>query len=133
MSLALSGPPQDLSVINIDVHEMEISWKSPQFPNGIITGFTVSISFISHKLFKTKVVFTMQVYYDSSVLVVSTSSCDVSTLWCSTAIVDLAPYTTYTIKVSCSTGAGEGPPTNAISVTTIIGSMFHNYIKLLCK
>ena len=126
MSLAPSGPPQDLSVTNIDVHEIEISWTFPQFPNGIITNFTVSISYISHKLFKTKVVFTMQVYYNNSVLVVSTSSCNISTSWCSVTIVDLAPYTSYAIKVSCSTGVGEGPPTNVISVTTTIGSMFHN-------
>ena len=68
----------------------------------------------------------MQVYYDDSVLVVSTSNCNISTSWCSTVITDLAPYTSYAIKVSCSTGAGEGPLTNAINVTTTIGSMFHN-------
>ena len=51
MSLAPSGPPQDLSVKEINVHDMEISWTFPQFPNGIIAGFTVSIaSLISHKL-----------------------------------------------------------------------------------
>lgn len=40
--LAPSGPPQELHVTDVDIHEISISWKFPQFPNGIITGFTVS-------------------------------------------------------------------------------------------
>ena len=42
MWLAPSGPPQDFNATDIRLHEIEISWKFPQFPNGVITGFTVS-------------------------------------------------------------------------------------------
>ena len=67
----------------------------------------------------------MQVSYDNRVLVVSTANCNINTSWCSSVITNLAPYTSYTVKVSCSTGAGEGPQTDAISVTTTIGSIFY--------
>ena len=42
MWLAPSDPPQELNATNIGVNEIEIGWKFPQFPNGAITGFTVS-------------------------------------------------------------------------------------------
>ena len=42
MCLAPSDPPQELNVTNIGIHEIGIEWKFPQFPNGVITGFTVS-------------------------------------------------------------------------------------------
>ena len=60
-------------------------------------------------------------YYNNSVLSVSTSNCDHSTLSCSATINNLAAYTPYIIEVSCSTGAGEGPRTNSISTMTTIG------------
>ena len=44
MWLAPSNPPQELNVTNIGIHEIEIRWKFPRFPNGVITGFTVSIA-----------------------------------------------------------------------------------------
>ena len=40
--LAPSDPPQELNVTNIGIHGIGIRWKFPQFPNGVITGFTVS-------------------------------------------------------------------------------------------
>ena len=42
MWLAPSGPPQELTNTTNAIHEIGISWKVPQFPNGVITGFTVS-------------------------------------------------------------------------------------------
>ena len=42
--IAPSGPPQELNVTDIDIHEIGIVWKFPQFPNGVITGFTVSMT-----------------------------------------------------------------------------------------
>ena len=42
MCLAPSDPPQELNATNIGIHEIGIEWKFPQFPNGVITGFTVS-------------------------------------------------------------------------------------------
>ena len=42
MWLAPSDPPQEINVTNIGIHEIGIKWKFPQFPNGAITGFTVS-------------------------------------------------------------------------------------------
>ena len=44
MSLAPSDPPRELNVSNVDIHEIGIVWKFPQFPNGVITGFTVSMT-----------------------------------------------------------------------------------------
>ena len=63
-------------------------------------------------------------YYNNSVLLVSTSNCDISTRSCLTTIDDLAPFTPYIIEVSCSTRAGEGPLTNSTKVNTTIGSEF---------
>ena len=63
-----------------------------------------------------------QVYYNNSVLSVSTSNCDISTLSCSATINNLAPFTPYIIEVSCSTGAGEGPRASSVHVNTTIGS-----------
>ena len=40
--LAPSDPPQEVNVTNIGIHGIGIRWKFPQFPNGVITGFTVS-------------------------------------------------------------------------------------------
>ena len=60
-----------------------------------------------------------QVYYNNSVLSVSTSNCDISTLSCSATINNLVPFTSYIIEVSCSTGTGEGPRTSSIRVITI--------------
>ena len=40
--LAPSDPPQELNVTNIGIREIDIRWKFPQFPNGVIIGFTVS-------------------------------------------------------------------------------------------
>ena len=37
-------------------------------------------------------------------------------------IDNLAPFTVYTIQVSCSTGAGKGPRTPSININTDIGS-----------
>ena len=42
MWLAPSGPPEDFNATDVLIHEVEIIWKFPQFPNGVITGFTVS-------------------------------------------------------------------------------------------
>ena len=42
MWLAPSNPPQELNFTHIGIHEIEIRWKFPRFPNGVITGFTVS-------------------------------------------------------------------------------------------
>ena len=42
--IAPSGPPQKLNVTDINIHEIGIVWKFPQFPNGVITGFTVSMT-----------------------------------------------------------------------------------------
>ena len=42
MWLAPSDPPQELNDTNIGIHEIDIRWKFPRFPNGVITGFTVS-------------------------------------------------------------------------------------------
>ena len=53
-----------------------------------------------------------QVYYNNSVLSVSTSNCHISNISCSATINNLVPFTPYIIEVSCSTGAGEGPNTN---------------------
>ena len=63
----------------------------------------------------------MQVYYNNSVLSVSTSNCDINTLSCSATINYLAPFSPYIIEVSCSTGAGEGPRTSSVRVVTTIG------------
>ena len=65
-----------------------------------------------------------QVYYNNSVLSVSTSNCDDSTLSCSATINNLASFTPYIIEVSCSTGAGEGPRTSLIDLMTTIRSKF---------
>ena len=46
MRLAPSGPPQEFNYTNISVHEIGIRWNFPQFPNGVITGFTVSTTFL---------------------------------------------------------------------------------------
>ena len=42
LCVAPSDPPQELNVTDIDIHEIGIIWKLPQFPNGVIIGFTVS-------------------------------------------------------------------------------------------
>ena len=42
MWLAPSGPPQEFNYTNIGIREIGIRWNFPQFPNGIITDFTVS-------------------------------------------------------------------------------------------
>ena len=39
--LAPSGPPQEVRNTTTGIHNIEIDWKFPQFPNGIITHFTV--------------------------------------------------------------------------------------------
>ena len=125
MWLAPSGPPQELNVTDIEIHEINIGWKFPQFPNGIIIGFTVStvtfyVSFYSKH--------SLQVYYNTSVLSVSTSDCDISTLSCSTTINNLASFTPYIIEVSCNTQGGEGPRTNSVRIITSIGSeLIHVY------
>ena len=64
----------------------------------------------------------LQVYYNNSVLSVSTSNCDISTLSCSATVYNLDAFIPYIIKVSCSTGAGEGPRTTSVRVMTTIGS-----------
>ena len=51
-------------------------------------------------------------------------NCDGSTFSCSATIVGLHAYILHIIEVSCSTGVGEGPRTNAITVRTSIGSEF---------
>ena len=51
-------------------------------------------------------------------------NCDGSTFSCSATIVGLRAYILHIIEVSCSTGVGEGPRTNAITVRTFIGSEF---------
>ena len=120
MYLAPSNPPQELNEVNTDVHKIEISWKPPQFPNGIITSFFVRItSYVYFK--KCFCIIFLQVYYNNTRLSVPTSNCNISTSSCYTTINNLAPYSIYVIKVSCSTGAGEGPRTSSVSVTTAIG------------
>ena len=116
--IAPSDPPQELSEVSTDIRKIEISWKPPQFPNGIITGFHVSVAFY----LKICYYIILQVYYNDDSLSVPTSSCNASTLTCYATINNLAPYTVYVIEVSCSTGAGEGPRTSPINVTTGIGS-----------
>ena len=64
----------------------------------------------------------LQVYYNNSVLSVSTSNCDISTLSCSATVNNLDAFIPYVIEVSCSTGAGEGPRTTSVHVMTTIGS-----------
>ena len=44
MWLVPSDPPQELTVTYIGIHEIGITWKFPQYPNGGITGFTVSMT-----------------------------------------------------------------------------------------
>ena len=48
--VAPSGPPQKFNVTNIGIHDIGIRWKFPQFPNGVITGFTVSTAtlYVNH-------------------------------------------------------------------------------------
>ena len=81
----------------------------------------------------------MQVYFNDAVQPILSLNCDISTLSCSTTIGSLDPYVLYSIQVSCSTGAGEGPRTNTISVKTLIGSeytivcMVHCCIPYVCK
>ena len=68
-------------------------------------------------------------YYNNSVLSVSTTNCDISTLSCSATMNNLDPFTPYIIEVSCNTGAGEGPHTSPIHVITI-GSELCSYIAI---
>ena len=42
MWLAPSDAPQEFNVTDPDIHNIDVVWKLPQFPNGVITGFTVS-------------------------------------------------------------------------------------------
>ena len=42
MWLAPNGPPQEFNQANVGIHEIGIRWNFPDFPNGVITGFTVS-------------------------------------------------------------------------------------------
>ena len=42
MWLAPNGPPEDFNATDVRIHEIEMFWKFPQLPNGMITGFTVS-------------------------------------------------------------------------------------------
>ena len=42
MSLAPNGPPQELNYTSIGIREIDIRWNFPEFPNGVITAFTVS-------------------------------------------------------------------------------------------
>ena len=72
-------------------------------------------------------------YYNKSVLPVPGSDCDISTRSCLTNINNLVAFTPYTIEVSCSTRAGEGPRTNSTKVNTTIGSeLIKNCIRKDC-
>ena len=61
-------------------------------------------------------------YYNDSEQQVTV--CDISTLSCSTTIGGLEPYTVYSIEVSSSTAAGEGPRTNPSIICTSIAGEF---------
>lgn len=82
---------------------ISLAWQPPlqETRNGIITGYTVSLSSVS-----------------------STETRRITTTNTNLTVTSLRPYTTYECIVAAFTSIGEGPPTNIILVQTEETGMF---------
>ena len=93
----IAGPfdePQDLSVTVLGPRSIMLQWSEPATPNGIITGYTLTVSNVTN---------TSQV---------SLSGTDLT--YC---VDDLNEFTNYTFNVTSSTRIGEGPAAMTVAQT----------------
>ena len=88
--------------------DIDIDWSEPTYPNGVIERYTVSVYETSNS--------SAVVYSSDSVLVPGV-----------TEPVNVLPYTNYTVRVSASTSAGEGPHSTVIIESPEAG-IFHQCI-----
>ena len=91
-----SGSPQNLVVTAMSSRSLRLTWEPPfeENRNGIITGYTISI--------------TNEDGVAMEITATNTSA----------VVTNLRPFTTYTSSITASTSVGEGPPTATVSRTT---------------
>ena len=93
----IAGPfdePQDLSATVLGPRSIMLQWSEPATPNGIITGYILTVSNASN---------TSEVSLSGTDL---TYSAD-----------DLNEFTNYTFSVTSSTRVGEGPASMTVAQT----------------
>ena len=103
ISAVPSGAPQSFTAISTGITTISLAWQLPlpEERNGIITGYTVSLSSVS-----------------------SAETRRLTTTATNLTVTSLTPYTTYECIIAAFTSIGEGPPSSIILVQTAETSKF---------
>ena len=98
-----SGAPESFTAVSTGVTTVSLAWQlpRPEHRNGIIIGYTVSLSSVS-----------------------SAETRRVTTTDTNLTVTSLSPYTIYECVVAAYTSIGDGPPSSIILVRTDETSRF---------
>ena len=87
-----SGPPEDVTVTAVSPFAVEIEWRYPNIPNGVITYYSI---------------------YFNNTLVAEVNGSTLNNLY-----DGLLPYQQVSVCISSSTEVGEGPKSATKSIRT---------------
>ena len=91
---SVSSQPLNLMFVEVTVSTISLQWDPPSSPNGVITHYVVTYNGMT------------------------VNTINVSTML---TLIELEPFTTYTISVAASNGAGVGNASDDIAVRTSEG------------
>ena len=105
----MPSEPISLEIVSVNSSSVTIQWMSPETPNGVITHYSLQ--------------------YDATVI--GNFGNSMRNMLIGT-VEELSPDTVYLLRLTASTGAGEGLPSSITVITCKLLKSFTQYTVAIC-